>query len=75
MSLLPYRTLIAEPKQIQIAAGWFLMGSDNGQDVERPVHRVWVDSFAMAATQVTVAGIRAVSRGHRAHAATVLGRS
>jgi formylglycine-generating enzyme len=55
MSLLPYRTLSAEPKQIQVAAGWFLMGSANGQDVEGPVHRVWVDSFAMAATQVTVA--------------------
>jgi formylglycine-generating enzyme required for sulfatase activity len=54
MSLLPYRTQICEPKQIQIAAGWFLMGSDAGQDVEAPVHRVWVDPFAMAATQVTV---------------------
>jgi formylglycine-generating enzyme required for sulfatase activity len=31
------------------------MGSDSGQEVEGPVHRVWVDSFAMAATQVTVA--------------------
>ena len=30
------------------------MGADNGQDVEKPVHRVWVDSFAMAETQVTV---------------------
>jgi len=55
MSLLPCRTQIAEPKQIQIASGSFLMGSDQGQDVEAPVHRVWVDSFAMAATQVTVA--------------------
>jgi len=55
MSLLPYRALSAEPKHIQVAAGWFSMGSDNGQDVERPVHRIWVDSFAMAATQVTVA--------------------
>jgi formylglycine-generating enzyme len=54
MSLLPCRTQIAEPKQIQIAAGWFLMGSDTGQDVEGPVHRVWVNPFAMAATQVTV---------------------
>jgi formylglycine-generating enzyme len=45
---------IAEPLEISIAAGWFCMGSDAGQDVERPVHRVWVDSFAMAATQVTV---------------------
>jgi formylglycine-generating enzyme required for sulfatase activity len=54
MSLLPSRTQITEPKQVEVAAGWFLMGSENGQDVEKPVHRVWVDSFAMAATQVTV---------------------
>lgn len=31
------------------------MGSDRGQDVERPVHRVYVDSFELAETQVTVA--------------------
>ena len=43
------------PKMIEIPAGWFGMGSDAGQDVERPVHRVWVDSFALAETQVTVA--------------------
>jgi formylglycine-generating enzyme len=30
------------------------MGSEAGQDVERPVHRVWVDGFRLAATQVTV---------------------
>ena len=30
------------------------MGSEAGQDVEGPVHRVWVDAFALAATQVTV---------------------
>ncbi len=44
-----------EPKMSEIPAGWFGMGSDAGQDVERPVHRVWVDSFALAETQVTVA--------------------
>ncbi len=37
-----------------IPSGWFFMGSDAGQDVERPAHRVWVDAFRMAATQVTV---------------------
>jgi formylglycine-generating enzyme required for sulfatase activity len=42
-----------EPKLIQIPQGWFLMGSNAGQDCERPVHRVWVDSFFLAATQVT----------------------
>jgi sulfatase modifying factor 1 len=40
---------------IEIPAGWFWMGSDAGQDVERPVHRVWVDAFSLAETQVTVA--------------------
>lgn len=29
------------------------MGSENGQDNERPVHRVWVDSFWLAGCQVT----------------------
>lgn len=29
------------------------MGSASGQDCERPVHRVWVDAFQLAATQVT----------------------
>ena len=29
------------------------MGSASGQDCERPVHRVWVDCFLLAATQVT----------------------
>jgi sulfatase modifying factor 1 len=29
------------------------MGSDSGQDNERPVHRLWVDAFGLAARQVT----------------------
>ncbi len=29
------------------------MGSDSGQDCERPVHRAWIDAFLLAATQVT----------------------
>src|SRR5271156_1241000 len=48
------RATILNPLLIQIPAGWFQMGSDSDQSVEGPVHRVWVDSFAMAATQVTV---------------------
>jgi len=36
-----------------VPEGWFLMGSESGQDCERPVHRVWVDSFQLSATQVT----------------------
>jgi sulfatase modifying factor 1 len=41
------------PRIIQIRAGSFLMGSDAGQDNERPVHRVWIDAFELGACQVT----------------------
>src|SRR3954451_4567019 len=54
MSLAACLVPITEPFRILIAAGWFFMGSDVGQSGESPVHRVWLDSFAMAATQVTV---------------------
>jgi formylglycine-generating enzyme required for sulfatase activity len=36
-----------------IPAGAFLMGSDEGQDDERPVHRVHVDAFEMSIYPVT----------------------
>jgi len=42
-----------EPPLVQIPDCEFLMGSDKGQDCEKPIHRVWVDSFLLAATQVT----------------------
>lgn len=42
-----------EPKLVSIPAGWFLMGSEEGQDNERPLHRVWVDGFRLAECQVT----------------------
>jgi formylglycine-generating enzyme required for sulfatase activity len=38
---------------LSIPEGWFLMGGESGQDNERPVHRVWVDAFELAAYQVT----------------------
>src|SRR5579872_1364199 len=41
------------PETVQIPEGWFLMGSETGQDNERPVHRVWVDSFCLGTHQVT----------------------
>lgn len=44
----------SEPELIDIPAGWFAMGSEAGQENERPVHRVWVAGFRLAATQVTV---------------------
>jgi formylglycine-generating enzyme required for sulfatase activity len=41
------------PALVRIPAGWFLMGCDTGQENEKPVHRVWVDEFLLAACQVT----------------------
>lgn len=41
------------PRVVRIPAAEFLMGSHSGQDCERPVHRVWIASFYLAATQVT----------------------
>jgi formylglycine-generating enzyme required for sulfatase activity len=41
------------PFLVSIPAAWFLMGSASGQDCERPIHRVWIDAFLLAATQVT----------------------
>jgi sulfatase modifying factor 1 len=41
------------PALVRIPGGWFLMGYDTGQDNEKPVHRVWVDEFLLAACQVT----------------------
>jgi sulfatase modifying factor 1 len=38
---------------VAIPPGWFLMGSEDGQDNERPVHRVWVDGFWLGERQVT----------------------
>ena len=38
---------------VTIPAGAFLMGSDTGQDDERPVHRVHVDAFEMSIYPVT----------------------
>jgi formylglycine-generating enzyme required for sulfatase activity len=40
---------------VRIPEGWFSMGSADGPDDERPVHRVWVDAFEMAVYPVTCA--------------------
>ena len=45
-----------EPQLVRIPQGWFEMGSETGQDNERPVHRVWVDEFLLASCAVTNAG-------------------
>jgi sulfatase modifying factor 1 len=42
-----------ELEMVRIPEGWFRMGCETGRDDEKPVHRVWVDAFALAAHQVT----------------------
>ena len=41
------------PPLVRIEAASFLMGSDNGQENERPVHRVDLDAFALGLDPVT----------------------
>jgi formylglycine-generating enzyme required for sulfatase activity len=38
---------------VRIPEGWFHMGCETGRDDEKPVHRVRVDAFEMAAHQTT----------------------
>lgn len=45
--------MIMKPEMIVIPAGEFLMGCDTGAQNERPVHRVYVDAFAIARFAVT----------------------
>jgi formylglycine-generating enzyme len=49
----PEPPICLEPRLAPVPSGWFMMGSTTGQDCERPVHRVWVDAFLLATTQIT----------------------
>ena len=44
---------------MDIPAGWFWMGWEDGLPDARPCHRVWVDTFAIARCPVTTAEYRA----------------
>jgi formylglycine-generating enzyme required for sulfatase activity len=46
-------TTVIEPELAVVAAGAFLMGSEEGQKNERPIHQVWVDAFAIGIYPVT----------------------
>jgi formylglycine-generating enzyme required for sulfatase activity len=41
------------PEVVLIPSGSFLMGCDLGQENERPVHRVWLDGFAIGKFPIT----------------------
>ena len=59
----------------RVPAGAFLMGSDDGQDDERPVHRVHVDAFEMSIYPVTRGEYARFLDGDRPRAAARLDRS
>ncbi len=43
----------SELVMVRVPGGWFWMGCEIGRDDEKPLHRVWVDAFELAAYQVT----------------------
>jgi len=48
------------PEMVVIPGGRFLMGSDDGDPYEWPLHEVWVEHFALGRTEVTQEQWRAV---------------
>jgi sulfatase modifying factor 1 len=44
---------IVEPRMVHVPEGGFWMGCESGRDDEKPLHRVWVDAFELAAYQAT----------------------
>ena len=57
---------------VQIPAGWFQMGSDDGPEDERPVHRVWVDAFELRGVPRHLPCLRAVPARQRPRTAARL---
>ena len=53
---------------VLIPAGDFLMGSNSGWDVEKPLHWVYVDAFYMDAYEVTNAEYAAFLNAQGKHA-------
>jgi formylglycine-generating enzyme required for sulfatase activity len=62
--------IISSVDFVTVPAGSFVMGDVHGAPCERPVHEVWLDTFALAETPVTNAAYAAflVATGHRAPA-------
>lgn len=56
------------PVMVAIPAGNFLMGSDDGADDEKPVHRVVLEAFSMSKHEITVEqyGVFALATGRLA---------
>src|SRR5215216_5000996 len=64
---LPPLTLTAPPGMVYVNGGEFLMGTDDGDEYERPAHKVAVAPFFMDSTEVTCEQYQQFVRatGHR----------
>ncbi|MEM9983673.1 MAG: SUMF1/EgtB/PvdO family nonheme iron enzyme, partial [Bacteroidota bacterium] len=49
----PEQADIPPPRMLRVPGGSFLMGSEEGEDDEKPVHRVEVSTFYLSETEVT----------------------
>jgi formylglycine-generating enzyme required for sulfatase activity len=38
---------------VSVPEGWFIMGDDNGEDDEKPAHRVWLDAYQIEKYEVS----------------------
>ena len=61
-----------ETRLVQIPASDFLMGSETGQDCERPIHRVWIERISARRNASHQRAVRPLPRLDRNHAPTVL---
>ena len=57
----------ASDVMVAIPAGYFMMGSNDGKDDEKPIHKVYVNAFLMDKYEVTVAQYQRfiAATGHR----------
>jgi len=60
--------LAQDENRALIPAGEFLMGTEAGSRIERPVHRVWVDAFWIDRHEVSNRAYHALWPGHQASA-------
>jgi formylglycine-generating enzyme required for sulfatase activity len=51
--VVPKANQIEEPEMVKLPGGTFDMGSNNGEDDEKPIHEVTVAGFSMGRTEVT----------------------
>ena len=54
-------------EMVLVPAGYFMMGSNNGQEDEKPVHKVWLGSFLIDKYEVTQEQFSKLMKKNRSH--------